>query len=68
MAFDGTNIWVTNWGSNTLTQIRASDGAVIGNFATGLNPNGVVFDGAHIWVANSAKIREPITIDSSPVR
>ena len=53
LAFDGANIWVTNWGSNTLTQIRASDGMVLGNFPTGLNPVGVVFDGAHIWVANS---------------
>jgi len=27
---DGTNIWVANGGSNTVTKLRASDGAVLG--------------------------------------
>src|SRR5262249_870920 len=53
LAYDGVNVWVTNSGSNTLTQIRASDGVVLGNFATGSMPAGVVFDGANVWVANS---------------
>jgi hypothetical protein len=57
IAFDGVNLWVTYWGSNTLTQIRASDGAVLGNLPTGLNPAGVLFDGSHIWVANSGSNR-----------
>jgi DNA-binding beta-propeller fold protein YncE len=42
--FDGANLWVANWGSNTLTQILASDGVVLGNLPTGLDPTGVVFD------------------------
>ena len=27
---DGTNMWVANGGSNTVTKLRASDGAVLG--------------------------------------
>ncbi|MBK6749070.1 MAG: hypothetical protein IPG67_03440 [Acidobacteria bacterium] len=52
VTFDGANIWVTNQGSNNLTKLRASDGAVQGTFAVGSNPYGIAFDGANIWVAN----------------
>ena len=52
VAFDGANIWVANSGSNTVTKLRASDGALQGNFAVGSIPRGVAFDGANIWVAN----------------
>jgi DNA-binding beta-propeller fold protein YncE len=50
MAFDGTNIWVANYGSNTLTKLQTSDGTVAGTFSVGANP--IAFDGADIWVAN----------------
>ena len=30
IAFDGTSIWVTNSGSNSVTKLRASDGAYLG--------------------------------------
>jgi DNA-binding beta-propeller fold protein YncE len=52
LAFDGTNIWVANQGSNSVTKLRASDGAYLGNFAVGNRPVQVAFDGANIWVAN----------------
>ena len=52
MAFDGANIWVANYGSNTLTKLRASDGSLVTNFAVGTNPDGIAFDGVNIWVAN----------------
>jgi len=52
VAFDGANIWVTNYYSNTVTKLRASDGDVQGTFNVGSNPYGVAFDGANIWVAN----------------
>lgn len=51
-AFDGENIWVANNHLNTVTKMRASDGAVLGTFAVGTAPQGVAFDGANIWVAN----------------
>ena len=40
IAFDGANIWVANYGSNNVTKLRASDGAVLGTFAVGTNPLG----------------------------
>ena len=52
VAFDGANIWVANNTSNTVTKLRASDGATLGTFAVGSQPVGVAFDGANIWVAN----------------
>ena len=52
VAFDGANIWVVNAGSNNVTKLRASDGAVRGTYNVGLNPRGAVFDGANIWVVN----------------
>jgi len=53
VAFDGTNIWVTNSGSVSITKLRANDGTVLGTYAVGFIPRGVVFDGSNIWVANS---------------
>ena len=64
IAFDGANIWVANVNSNTVTKVRASDGACAGtanppgsdvspcSFPAGDLPVGVAFDGANIWVAN----------------
>jgi YVTN family beta-propeller protein len=52
VAFDGTNVWVTNNGSNTVTKINSSTGAVIGTYGVGVNPRGVAYDGFRIWVAN----------------
>jgi len=52
VAFDGTNIWVTNSTSNTVSKIDASSGSYLATYAVGSNPRGVVFDGTSIWVAN----------------
>lgn len=52
VAFDGTNIWVANYGSNNVTKLRASDGANLGTFTVGDNPVAIAFDGANIWTAN----------------
>jgi len=54
LVFDGANIWVANYGSHSVTKLRASDGAVLGTFGVGTNPNNVAFDGANIWVVNQA--------------
>jgi DNA-binding beta-propeller fold protein YncE len=53
VAFDGSSIWVSNYLSNNVTKLRASDGLNLGNFNVGTLPIGVAFDGANIWVANS---------------
>lgn len=52
VAFDGANIWVANYDSNTVTKLNAATGGSIGTYAVGTNPYGVAFDGANIWVAN----------------
>jgi YVTN family beta-propeller protein len=52
VAFDGTNIWVTNRGSSTVTKLLASTGAVVGTYSVGNLPIGIAFDGTNIWVAN----------------
>ena len=52
VAFDGTNIWVANAGSNNVKKLRASDGAVLETFTVGTLPLQVAFDGANIWVTN----------------
>jgi len=57
VTFDGANIWVSNSGSNSLTKLRANDGALIGTYAVGPLPRGIVFDGTNIWVANSGSNR-----------
>jgi hypothetical protein len=41
---------VTNAQSETVTKLRASDGALLGTFFIGENAGSVVFDGANIWV------------------
>jgi DNA-binding beta-propeller fold protein YncE len=53
MAFDGANVWITNMANSTMTQIRASDGKVLGYHPTGPQPVSIVFDGTRLWVANS---------------
>jgi hypothetical protein len=62
IAFDGANIWVANFGSASVTKLRARDGACNGvvqypnltacTFAVGNSPRFLAFDGANIWVAN----------------
>jgi len=52
VAFDGTNIWVTNKGDNNVMKLRPSDGAILGTYNVGTQPYGVTFDGTNMWVAN----------------
>jgi YVTN family beta-propeller protein len=53
--FDGTNIWVPNLGSNSVTVVRASTGAVLATLTdNGLHlPNSAAFDGERILVTNT---------------
>lgn len=53
LAFDGANIWVTDFGGGNVTKLRASDGANLGTFPVGRGPAAIAFDGTSIWVANS---------------
>ncbi len=52
--FDGTNIWVINYSSNSVTVVRAANGAIVATLsANGLNgPLAGGFDGQRILVTN----------------
>jgi len=54
LAFDGANIWVANTVNQTVSKLRASDGAVQAtiNVPFGQDPGVMAFDGANMWVAN----------------
>jgi hypothetical protein len=58
LAFDGSSMWVANagpsfdFGADSVTRLRASDGANLGTFPAGDNPHSILFDGANIWVGN----------------
>jgi YVTN family beta-propeller protein len=52
VAFDGTNIWVANYGGTTVSKINVSTNTVTATVSVGASPIGVAFDGTNIWVAN----------------
>jgi hypothetical protein len=55
--FDGTNIWVPNFNSNSITVVQASSGNVVGTIAADVTnqlsgPVGASFDGERVLVTN----------------
>jgi len=52
LAFDGTNMWVSLFGDNSVTKL-ALDGSVLGTYSVGSHPGPLVFDGVNIWVGNA---------------
>jgi len=54
-AFDGANIWVPIYGFNSVSVVRASNGAVLQTLTgNGLqNPHAAAFDGQRVLVANN---------------
>ena len=53
MAYDGKNVWVTNYTSSTISVVDPN-GAVVNTIsqAPNANPEGILFDGTYMWVAN----------------
>ena len=49
---DGTNVWVTNNSSNTVSKIDILTGIVVQSISVGTNPTGISSDGTNVWVAN----------------
>ena len=49
---DGRSIWVAIDSDNTITRLRASDGAVLGSFDVGEDPRGIALAGDCLWVAD----------------
>jgi hypothetical protein len=77
IAFDGSSIWTANSGDGTVSKLRASDGAPLGTFTVGGQPNFLVFDGANVWVtvspntvsklrASDGKILGSFTVGGAP--
>src|SRR5262249_917409 len=56
LAFDGANIWVVNYFSETVTKLRASDGALLGTFPSGAESWDITFDGANVWISNNGSV------------
>jgi DNA-binding beta-propeller fold protein YncE len=54
IVFDGSNVWVSNFGDGTSTSLqKLNDGAtVIQDVTVGHGPSFLCFDGANIWVPN----------------
>ncbi len=52
IAFDGANIWVANYGPDSVTVLRASTGERVMTCTVGLNPDTIAFDGVNMWVTN----------------
>jgi hypothetical protein len=51
IAFDGTNMWVANYGDDTVTKLSPT-GATLGTYAV---PGGnIAFDGCHMWAVNGS--------------
>jgi sugar lactone lactonase YvrE len=53
LAFDGANIWVSSEYSTSVTKLRASDGANLGQFPVGEHTTSALFDGTYVWFTSN---------------
>ena len=53
LAFDGTNIWATLPDADRIIKISRSTGAILGSYAAGPVPWGIISDGTYVWVVNN---------------
>lgn len=49
MVYDGTNFWVSNNGSNSISRINGITG-ITETYPMSFSPREILFDGSHIWV------------------
>jgi hypothetical protein len=61
MAFDGIHVWVLNLGigNSSVTKLRVNDGMNLGTFNVSGAGNGIIFDGANIWVGSEDAVTPP---------
>ena len=74
VAFDGTHVWISNEGANSVTELNPTDGSFVrtlsgGNYGFNL-PYDIVFDGQHLWITNAGgnSITEVNASDGSWIR
>jgi DNA-binding beta-propeller fold protein YncE len=61
IAFDGTNIWLTDYTSSDL-RVIAENGTVLKVIPLpSANPEGIIFDGKYIWVANDGANQDSVS-------
>jgi DNA-binding beta-propeller fold protein YncE len=61
IAFDGTNIWLTDYTSSDL-RVIAENGTVLKVIPLpSANPEGITFDGRYIWVANDGANQDSVS-------
>ena len=53
MAFDGTNMWVSNFLDGSVTRINAVTEEKVENIGIGNGAYGLAFDGTHIWITDN---------------
>ena len=56
IAFDGDNLWVTEYSNADVRVFRARDGLAVATYTVALpaaSPHGIAFDGINMWIANS---------------
>jgi YVTN family beta-propeller protein len=52
MIFDGTDLWVSNYGDGTVSRVSRTSGAVLATIAVGTKPYGIAYGSGSVWVAN----------------
>lgn len=69
IAFDGQDLWISSWGTNTIIKFSTANGAFIKSIPTlAMYPNGLEFDGTHLWMSNNtAKTIEMIDTSNGNV-
>jgi DNA-binding beta-propeller fold protein YncE len=56
---DGTHVWVSDFGEDSVIELDASDASVVRTIDVGNGPTGISSDGTHAWVANSGLNEDP---------
>lgn len=51
IAFDGANIWATDFYYSTLIKVRASDGVILGRYSGVYEPLRIASNGTSVWAA-----------------
>jgi YVTN family beta-propeller protein len=46
------SLWVTNYGSATITRIDPDNNQIVATIDVGLGPEGITFDDRDVWIAN----------------
>ena len=52
IAFDGTNIWITNYTGNSVTKISSAGATTTYSLGAGAAPTGIAYDGTNMWSSN----------------